>query len=83
MAIGPLLIPIGEKFNISIRTLSIVFVFNYFGQVVIIYFAGLLADRFGKKVIHIVFIILLMLAALIFTFINSYIIFLLLFLSLL
>jgi MFS family permease len=80
MAIGPLLIPIGEKFNISIRTLSIVFVFNYFGQVVIIYFAGLLADRFGKKVIHIVFIILLMLAALIFTFINSYIIFLLLFL---
>ncbi len=80
MAIGPLLIPIGETFNISIRTLSIIFVFNYFGQVVIIFFTGLIADRLGKKVIHIIFIVLLVLAALIFTLINSYIIFLLLFL---
>ena len=80
MAIGPLLVPIGETFNISIRALSIVFVFNYFGQVVIVYFTGLIADRLGKKVIHIIFIVLLVLAALIFTFISSYIIFLLLFL---
>ena len=80
MTIGPLLVPIGETLNISIRALSIVFVFNYFGQVVIVYFTGLLANKLGKKVIHIIFIILLCLAALIFTLINSYMIFLLLFL---
>lgn len=80
MAIGPLLVPLGDTFNISIRALSIVFVFNFIGQVVIVFFTGLIADRVGSKVIHIIFIILLAIAALVFTFINSYIIFLLLFL---
>ncbi len=80
MAIGPLLVPIGETFDISVRALSIVFVFNYFGQVIMVYFTGLLADKLGKKVIHIIFITLLCFAALIFTLINSYMIFLLLFL---
>jgi len=80
MAIGPLLVPLGDTFNISIRALSIVFVFNFIGQVVIVFFTGLIADRAGTKIIHIIFIILLAIAALVFTFINSYIIFLLLFL---
>lgn len=80
MAIGPLLIPIGDTFNIGVRALSIVIVFNFIGQAVIVYFVGLIADRTGSKIIHIIFIILLAVAALIFTLINSYIMFLLLFL---
>jgi MFS family permease len=80
LTIGPLLVPIGEMFNINLKTQSIVFPFNYFGQIVIIFFVGLIADKLGKKVIHILCIVLLILAALAFTYINTYSIFLILFL---
>ena len=42
--IGSLLVPIGETFNINIRIQSIIFPFNYFGQIVIIFFVGYFAD---------------------------------------
>jgi fucose permease len=80
LAIGPLLVHIGESFDIGLRIQSIVFPFNYFGQIVIVFFVGLIADKLGKKVIHILFVVLLALSALIFTFINSYVFFLFLFL---
>lgn len=80
LAIGPLLVHIGETFDIGLRTQSIVFPFNYFGQIVIVFFVGFIADKLGKKVIHLLFVVLLALGALVFTFINSYILFLFLFL---
>ncbi|MBC7334517.1 MAG: MFS transporter, partial [Actinobacteria bacterium] len=71
-AIGSILVPIGESFNIGVRTQSIVFPFNYFGQIVIVFFIGYFADKFGKKITHIISIFLLGLFALLFKFINSF-----------
>jgi len=75
-----MLVPMGETLNIPIRVQSIIFPFNYFGQIVIIFFVGFLADRLGKKFIHSILFILLSLSALLFTYISNYYLFLILFL---
>jgi len=78
-AIGLSLIPIGEIFNINLKVQSIVFPFNYLGQIVIIFFVGYIADRLGKKIIHTILLILMGISALIFTYLSSYYLFLILF----
>jgi len=80
LAIGPLLVQIGEEFDIGLRIQSIVFPFNYFGQIVIVFFVGLIADKLGKKAIHLLSVVLLALGACAFTYIHSYVLFLFLFL---
>ena len=78
--IGSLLVPIGETFNINIRIQSIIFPFNYFGQIVIIFFVGYFADKLGKKIVHTSSLILLGLFALIFSFAGNFYLILILFL---
>jgi len=79
-AIGLLIIPMTETFNITLRTQSIIFPFNYIGQMVGMIIIGFIASRLGNKIIHILLLILLGLSALLFTYINSYYLFLILFL---
>jgi MFS transporter, FHS family, glucose/mannose:H+ symporter len=79
-AIGSMLIPIGETFHINIRTQSIIFPFNYFGQIVIIFFVGYFADKLGKKVVQTVSLILLSIFALFFNYVNNFLIFMVMFL---
>ena len=78
-AIGSLLVPIGANFDISIQMQSMIFPFNYLGQIVIIFFAGYFADRLGKKIVHIVLLILLGIFALFFNYINIFYLFLIFF----
>ncbi len=78
-AIGSLLVPIGANFDISIQMQSVIFPFNYLGQIVIIFFAGYFADRLGKKIVHIVLLILLGIFALFFNYINIFYLFLIFF----
>jgi len=78
-AIGLMLVPMGEALNIPVRIQSIIFPFNYFGQIVIVFFVGFFTDRLGKKFIHSILFILLSISALIFTYISSYYLFLILF----
>ncbi len=78
-AIGSLLVPIGIAFNIDIAIQSVVFPFNYFGQIVIIFFVGYFADKLGKKIVHIVSLILLGISALFFNFIGAFYILLIFF----
>jgi len=79
-AIGSLLVPIGNDFHISIRLQSIVFPFNYFGQIVIIFFVGYFADKLGKKIVQFISLLLLGVFALLFNFIESFNLFLVMFL---
>ena len=79
-AVGSLLVPIGETFNVGIKIQSIVFPFNYFGQIVIIFFVGYFADRLGKKIVHITSLALLGFFALIFSYAESFYLILFLFL---
>jgi len=79
-AIGSLLVPIGETFNVGIRIQSIVFPFNYFGQIVIIFFVGYFADKLGKKIIHIASLALLGFFALVFSYTSNFYLILMLFL---
>jgi len=65
--IGLLLVPIGETFDINFKTQSIIFPFNYIGQIITIFFIGFLSDKFGKKVVQIISLFILGLAALLFT----------------
>jgi len=78
-AIGSLLVPIGETFNINIKAQSAVFPFNYFGQIVIIFFIGYFADKMGKKILQIGSLILFSLSALLFNYINNFYLFLFMF----
>jgi MFS transporter, FHS family, glucose/mannose:H+ symporter len=78
-AIGSLLVPIGIEFGISIRLQSIVFPFNYLGQIIIIFFAGYFADKFGKKIVHIMLLLLLGVFALFFNYIGIFYLFLIFF----
>lgn len=79
-AIGSMLVPIGETFKINLKTQSLIFPFNYIGQIVIIFFVGYFADKFGKKIVHIASIILLGIFALFFRYIESFTIFMVFFL---
>jgi FHS family glucose/mannose:H+ symporter-like MFS transporter len=74
-AIGSILVPLGAAFNINIRTQSIIFPFNYFGQIVIIFFVGYFADKLGKKVVQTVSLVLLSIFALSFNYANNFILF--------
>ena len=78
-AIGSLLVPIGATFNIDTGIQSIVFPFNYFGQIVIIFFIGYFADKLGKKIVHVTSLVLLAVFALLFNFISTFYLFLILF----
>jgi MFS family permease len=78
-AIGSLLVPIGANFELSIKLQSIVFPFNYLGQIVIIFFAGYFADKLGKKIVHMVLLVLLGIFALFFNYINVFYLFLVFF----
>jgi MFS transporter, FHS family, glucose/mannose:H+ symporter len=78
-AIGSLLVPIGANFDISIKLQSVIFPFNYLGQIVIIFFAGYFADKLGKKIVHIVLLLLLGIFALFFNYINVFYLFLIFF----
>jgi len=78
-AIGSLLVPIGAQFNISFKIQSIIFPFNYFGQIVIIFFAGYFADKLGKKFVHILMLVLLGIFAFIFNFADNFYLMLVLF----
>ncbi|MBN1298707.1 MAG: MFS transporter [Actinobacteria bacterium] len=78
-AIGSILVPLGERFSINIKMQSIIFPFNYFGQIVIIFFVGYFADKLGKKIVHMIFISLLCIFALLFNFSDNYYLFLILF----
>ena len=80
VSIGLLIVPMIETFNITLRTQSIIFPFNNFGQMVGMLFIGFIVSRLGNKVIHILLLILLGLSALLFAFINTYYLFLILFL---
>jgi fucose permease len=79
IAIGPLILAIGKELNVEIRDLSIIFIVGSLGQAVVVYYASLIANKLGKKVVHILFVTLLAIAALIFSLTNTYNIFLLLF----
>ncbi len=79
-AIGSMLVPIGEIFKINLKTQSLIFPFNYMGQIVIIFFIGYFADKLGKKFIHILLIVLLGILALFFNYIKDYQIFMVFFL---
>jgi hypothetical protein len=48
-AIGSILVPLGAAFNINIRTQSVIFPFNYFGQIAIIFFCRILCGQAGEK----------------------------------
>jgi MFS transporter, FHS family, glucose/mannose:H+ symporter len=78
-AIGSILVPIGERFDINIKIQSIIFPFNYFGQIVIIFFVGYFADRLGKKAVQVIFLVLLSLFSLIFWYSDNFYLFLILF----
>lgn len=80
VSIGLLMVPMIETFNITLRTQSIIFPFNNFGQMVGMLLVGFIVSRLGNKIIHIILLILLGLSALLFTFISTYFLFLLLFL---
>ena len=73
--IGSILVPLGATFNINIKTQSIIFPFNYFGQIVIIFFVGYFADKLGKKVVQTVSLVLLSIFALFFNYVNNFILF--------
>ena len=79
-AIAPLLVPLGESYGIRLEILSLVFAFSYLGQIIIVFFIGFFADKLGRKIFHISFIVMLALTALSFTFTDNYILFLMLFL---
>lgn len=72
-AIGSILVPLGNTFNINIKTQSLIFPFNYFGQIVIIFFVGYFADKLGKKVVQTVSLVLLSIFALFFNYVNNFI----------
>lgn len=74
-AIGSILVPLGAAFNINIKTQSIIFPFNYFGQIVIIFFVGYFADKLGKKVVQTVSLVLLSIFALLFNYVNNFVLF--------
>jgi len=78
-AIGSLLVPIGATFNIDTGIQSIVFPFNYFGQIVIIFFIGYFADKLGKKIVHTISLVLLAVLALLFNYVSTFYLFLILF----
>ncbi len=78
-AIGSLIVPIGATFNIDTGIQSIVFPFNYFGQIVIIFFIGYFADKLGKKIVHTASLILLAVFALLFNYVSNFYLFLILF----
>jgi FHS family glucose/mannose:H+ symporter-like MFS transporter len=78
-AIGSLLVPIGATFDIDTGIQSIVFPFNYFGQIVIIFFIGYFADKLGKKLVHTTSLILLAVFTLLFNYVSSFYLFLILF----
>ena len=80
VSLGLLMMPMIQTFNITLRTQSVIFPFNYFGQMVGMLFIGFMVSRLGNKLIHIILLILLGLSALLFTFISTYFLFLVLFL---
>lgn len=79
-AIGSMLVPIGETFKINLKTQSLIFPFNYIGQIVIIFFVGYFADKIGKKFVHIALIVLLGVFALFFNYVNNFTTFMIFFL---
>lgn len=78
-AFGSILVPIGESFKINFQKLSIIFLFNYFGQIIIIFFIGYFSDKVGKKILQTASLFLLGLFALLFKFISSFYLILILF----
>ncbi|MGM0368345.1 MAG: MFS transporter [Actinomycetota bacterium] len=78
-AIGSLLVPIGNEFNINIRTQSIIFPANYVGQLIVILIAGFIADKFGKKLVQLSSLVLFSVVAVFFNFVDTYVILLILF----
>jgi MFS family permease len=58
------------------ETLSLVFAFYSLGQIIIVFFVGFFADKLGRKIFHIIFVIFLAIAALALALINNYILFL-------
>jgi MFS transporter, FHS family, glucose/mannose:H+ symporter len=79
-AIGSMLVPIGETFKINLKTQSLIFPFNYIGQIVIIFFVGYFADKLGKKFVQITLIILLGVFAVFFNRVENFTTFMVFFL---
>lgn len=79
VTIGSVLVHIGTLFNINYKTQSLIFPFNFLGQVVIIFFIGYLSDRIQKKFIHLISLVLISISCLFFLYINEYYLFLILF----
>jgi MFS family permease len=79
LAIAPLLIPLGETYGIRTETLSLVFAFYALGQIIIVFFVGFFADKLGRKIFHIIFVIFFTISALALALINNYILFLTIF----
>ncbi|MCL4386158.1 MAG: MFS transporter [Cyanobacteria bacterium] len=77
--IGSLLVPIGQAFNINLKIQSVIFPFNYFGQFATVFIAGFLADRFGKKPVQIICLVIFGFISLFYLKINNYYIMLILF----
>ncbi len=78
-AIGSLLVPIGNEFNINMKAQSAIFPANYIGQFFAIFLAGFLADKFGKKIVQITSLLFFSLFTIFFNFVDTYAILLALF----
>jgi len=79
-AIGPLLVMLGQTFNINLKMQSFVFPSIFIGQVFIIFYIGFLSDKIGKKIIKIFALIVFGATSLLFLIASSYPAILLLFL---
>lgn len=71
-SIGPLLVMIGQTYNISLKMQSFVFFSIFIGQVLIIFYIGFLADKIGKKIIEILALLLFSITSLLFLIASSY-----------
>lgn len=79
VTLGIVLVYIGNLFDISYKIQSLVFPFNTFGQIIIIFFIGYLSDKIQKKIIHLISLILISVCCPFFLYVGEYYLFLILF----
>jgi MFS transporter, FHS family, glucose/mannose:H+ symporter len=77
--IGSVMIPIGREFNVDLKTLSMIFPFFSLGQFVTIFFVGYIADKYGKKPVQIICLLLFGLITLFYLKVSNYYLLLVLF----
>jgi fucose permease len=71
-SIGPLLVMLGQTYNINLKMQSFVFPSIFLGQVLIIFYIGFLSDKLGKKIIKILSILIFGSTSLLFLIASSY-----------